>query len=138
MKEIQNSWPIGIKKTRQRESVLSILQRSEKPLSASDICSKIEKSGETAWLSTVYRVLDIFIKKGVVIKTNAMNNEMAVYELNRHKDKHYAVCINCRKMIAIYNCPMEKFVPKLEEDGFHMIGHNLEVYGFCKDCNPQQ
>ncbi len=137
MKEVQNSWPAGIKRTRQRQSVFSVLESSGKPLSASDICLKIEKNGEAVWLSTVYRALELFVKKGVVIKTNVMNNEMAVYELNRFKHKHYAVCINCRKMIAVENCPMEKFIPELEEDDFHVMGHNLEVYGFCKDCNPK-
>ncbi len=138
MKEIQNNWPKGIKRTKQRESVLSVLECSEIPLSASDICSKMEISGDTAWLSTVYRVLELFVKKGVAIKTNVMNNEMAVYELNRFKHKHYAICMNCHKMIAMDNCPMEKFIPKLEDDDFHVMGHNLELFGICKDCSHKR
>ncbi|BAK98661.1 putative Fur family transcriptional regulator [Oscillibacter valericigenes Sjm18-20] len=134
MEKEQNRWPEGIKRTKQRESVLSILEHSDTPLSALDICSKMEKSGDTSWMSTVYRVLDFFEKKGVVIKTRVMNNEMAVYELNRFKHKHYAVCMNCHKIIAMDNCPMEKFIPELEEDDFHVMGHNLEVFGLCKDC----
>jgi Fur family ferric uptake transcriptional regulator len=136
LEKVQNNWPAGIKKTRQRESVLSVLEHSEKPLSATDIYSKMKKGGDAVWLSTVYRVLELFVKKGVVIKTNVMNNEMAVYELNRFKHKHYAVCMNCHKMITMDNCPMEKFIPKLEDDDFHVLGHNLEVFGFCRDCNP--
>jgi Fe2+ or Zn2+ uptake regulation protein len=136
LKEVRNNWPAGIKRTRQREGVLSILENSEKPLSATDICSEMEKGGGAAWLSTVYRILELFVKKGVVIKTNVMNNEMAVYELNRFKHKHYAVCMNCRKIITMDNCPMEKFIPKLEDEDFQVLGHNLEVFGFCKDCSP--
>ena len=136
MNEKQNVWPAGIKKTRQRESVLLVLEHADKPLSAADISSQMEKGGDAAWMSTVYRVLELFVKKGMVIKTNVMNNEMAVYELNRFKHKHYAVCMNCRKIIAMDNCPMEKFVPKLEDEDFQVMGHNLEVFGFCKDCKP--
>lgn len=134
MEEEQNRWPAGIKRTKQRESVLSLLEQSDTPLSASDICSKIEKNGDAAWLSTVYRTLELFVKKGVAIKTKVMNNDMAVYELNRFKHKHYAVCMNCHKIIPMDNCPMDKFIPELEEDDFHIMGHNLEVYGYCKDC----
>lgn len=137
MKEIQNSWPAGIKRTKQRESVLSILESSEKPLSATDICSRMGKGGDTAWMSTVYRILELFLQKGIVIKTNMMNNEMAVYELNRFKHKHYAVCINCHKIITMDNCPMEKFIPKLDEEDFYVMGHNLEIFGFCRDCKPK-
>lgn len=136
MEEGQNSWPAGIKRTKQRESMLSILNDSEKPLSAADICAKMEESNGSAWLSTVYRTLELFVKKGVVVKTNVMNHEMAVYELNRFKHKHYAVCMNCRKIIAIDNCPMEKFIPQLADEGFRITGHNLEIFGFCKDCDP--
>jgi Fur family ferric uptake transcriptional regulator len=138
LKAVRNNWPVGIKRTRQRESILSILESSGKPLSATDICSEMEGSGHSAWLSTVYRVLELFVKKGVVIKTNVMNNEMAVYELNRFKHKHYAVCINCHKMITMDVCPLEKFIPKLEEEDFHVMGHNLEVFGYCKDCKPNE
>ena len=134
LEEVQKNWPVGIKRTRQRETVLSVLESSEKPLSATDIASKMEKTGDNAWLSTVYRVLELFVKKGVVIKTNMMNNEMALYELNRFKHKHYAVCMNCHKIITMDNCPMEKFIPKLEDENFHVMGHNLEIFGFCKDC----
>lgn len=116
--------------------MLSVLENAGKPLSATDICSKMEKGRDAAWLSTVYRILELFVKKGLVIKTNMMNSDMAVYELNRFKHKHYAVCMSCHKMITMDNCPMEAFVPKLEEEDFHVTGHNLEVFGFCKDCNP--
>jgi len=138
LKKALNNWPSGIKKTRQRESVISVLLNAEKPLSAMDICSKIEKNGDIACLSTVYRILELFIKKGIVVKTNIMNSEMAVYELSNSKHKHYAVCINCHKMIPMDNCPMEKFVPELEDDEFHIVGHNLEIYGFCKDCHRKK
>jgi len=134
--EIQNTWPAGIKRTRQRESVLSVLENSEKPLTVADICSKMEKGGDGTWMSTVYRILGIFEKKGLVIKTNMMNNEMAMYELNRFQHKHYAVCTSCHKIISMDNCPMEKFIPKFEDEGFYVTGHNLEVFGFCKDCRP--
>lgn len=134
VKDIRNMWPKGLKMTRQRESIIAILENSEKPLSASDICSKMEADGGTAWMSTVYRALELFEKNNMVIKTNVMNNEMAVYELNRFQHKHYAVCLNCHKIISMNNCPMDKFIPNLEDEDFSVVGHNLEIFGYCKDC----
>ncbi|MDR1615665.1 MAG: transcriptional repressor [Syntrophomonadaceae bacterium] len=135
MKKIKDDgWPAGVKKTKQRESVLAVLKNSDKPLSAMDIYSKIEKNGSSAWLSTVYRILELMVKKGVVIKTNIMNSEMAVYEFNRFKHKHYAVCMRCNKIIIMDNCPMDKFIPQFKDEEFSVIGHNIEIFGFCKDC----
>lgn len=137
MKEISNNWPSGLKRTKPRERVLSVLEQAQKPLSAMEICSGIEKGGESAWLSTVYRILELFVKKGMVVKVAIMNNEMALYELNRFQHKHYAVCMGCQKIISMDNCPMEKFVPKIQDKDFRVIGHNLEVYGYCKNCSPK-
>jgi Fe2+/Zn2+ uptake regulation proteins len=134
-KEKDNIWPAGVKRTKQREGVLSVLMNSDKPMSAAEIYKKMETGNQTAWLSTVYRVLELFVKENIAAKINMMNNEMAVYELNRFKHKHYAVCMNCHKIIEIENCPMEKFIPIIEDDDFRVVGHNLEIYGLCKDCN---
>ena len=117
--------------------MLSVLEHAEKPLSAMEICSEIEKGGESAWLSTVYRILELFVKKGMVVKIAVMNNEMALYELNRFQHKHYAVCLSCHKIISMDNCPMERFVPKIRDDDFHVVGHNIVVYGYCKDCSSK-
>lgn len=137
MKEVRENWPSGLKRTRPRESVFSVLERADKPLSAMEICSEIERNGASAWLSTVYRILELFVKKGVVVKIAVMNNEMAFYELNRFQHKHYAVCLGCRKIVSMDNCPMEKFIPKIKDDDFRVMGHNLEVYGYCRECSAK-
>jgi len=137
LNELKQNWPSGLKRTKPRENVLLILERAEKPLSAMEICSEIEKAGESAWLSTVYRILELLVKKGVVVKISVMNNEMALYELNRFQHKHYAVCLGCHKIIVMDNCPMERFIPKIRDADFHVTGHHLEVYGYCKDCSSK-
>jgi len=135
LSEVQIDWPAGVKRTRQRESVMSMLECSDVPLSAADISFGIEKNGgDAVWLSTVYRTLELFVSKGVVVKTNVAGSEMAVYEINRFRHKHYAVCMKCRKIVAMDNCPLEAFVPNLKDESFHVTGHNLEIFGFCKDC----
>ncbi len=137
--DIQNSWPEGVKKTRQRESVLAILASSNTPLSAMDICSQIENSKEcSAWLSTVYRILELFVKKGIASKINLINNDMAVYALNRFTRRHYAVCVDCKSTTAMDACPVQEFISGLEKTDFHVIGYTLEVYGYCKDCHSEE
>ncbi len=127
-------WPAGLKRTRQREMVLEVLREAEKPMSAVDISGAIEKKGTPAWLSTVYRVLDSFERAGVAVKVAVMNSDMTLYELNRHQHKHYAVCVDCHKVIQMRNCPIDLFVPELEDSEFQITGHNLEIFGHCGAC----
>lgn len=138
MKEHCGEWPAGLKRTQSREWVLSVLEKAQKPMSAQEICAQIEQSGHSAWLSTVYRVLELFVKKGMVVKVAILGNETALYELNRFEHKHYAVCLACHKIIAMDNCPMERFSPSIQDAGFRVLGHNLEVYGYCNECDPKR
>lgn len=135
MKEIQPPWPAGMKKTKQRACVLSVLERSDSPLSAMEICKQTERENCPVWLSTVYRILELFVKENVVTKTTIMDNEMALYGLNRSQHMHYAVCLNCHKVVEMDNCPLEEFVPKLSDSDFRILGHKVEMYGYCKDCD---
>ncbi|HWR19983.1 MAG TPA: Fur family transcriptional regulator [Clostridia bacterium] len=134
MKEEKITWPKGLKKTKAREQVLALLEKEKRPVSALEISAKLEGGENPVWLSTVYRVLEQFVKSGVITKLSVMNSDTAVYELNRFHHKHYAVCMSCRKITPMENCPMEAFIPRVKDDGFQVVGHNVEVYGYCKDC----
>lgn len=138
LKEIQSAWPVGIKKTKQRECVLSLLEHAALPLSAMDIYKRLENEGSDVWLSTIYRILELFVKENIVTKTTIMDNDMALYELNRNQHKHYAVCMNCHKVVELVNCPLETFHPKLADKDFHVLGHKLEIYGYCKECEGKK
>lgn len=138
MRQMERQWPKGLKKTKPRECVLEVLERAPGPMSAADIYAAVQESGESAWLSTVYRTLELFEQKGLAVKISVLNNENALYELNRFEHKHYAVCLMCHKIIPMANCPMEKFMPHIEDKDFKVVGHNLEIYGYCRDCLAKQ
>ena len=137
MKATPSAWPAGIKKTKQRKSVYSILERASLPISAPEIYNQVQNEDSSIWLSTVYRVLDYFVSEGLAVKTTVLDSSMAYYELNSNKHKHYAVCVNCRKVIELVNCPMEKFEPQIAENDFRVLGHKVEMYGYCKDCDKK-
>lgn len=137
MQEMASGWPAGLKKTKQRQWVLSVLEQAKKPLSALEISSLIEKEEGAVWLSTVYRVLEIFVREKVAVKTLLSDGEKALYELNRNEHSHYAVCLNCHKMVKIAGCPLEGLAPQQVTAGFQVTGHKLEMYGYCKDCKEK-
>lgn len=126
--------PVGVKRTRQRESVLAVLSKSDKPLGAAEIYAEILKDGDAAWLSTVYRVLELLVKKGAVTKITPSGGETALYEL-AGEHRHYAVCIGCRKIVYVdCDCALGGYIPRLADKEFRVTGHNLEIFGYCGDC----
>ena len=127
-------WPSGMKKTKQRMAIKEVLESAERPLSAIEIASRIGGGSETAWLSTVYRTLEMFEKENMVMKVSLMDEGMALYVINRFEHKHYAVCVSCHKVTEMENCPMEAFIPELADADFQILGHKLEIQGYCQIC----
>lgn len=135
IEENLKGWPAGIIKTKPRERMLLVLKNAERPLSAMEIWAEMQKNNPPSSLSTVYRSLEQFIEKGIVTKLTIMNHELAVYELTRSQHKHYAICWGCHRMFPMEYCPVEHSLPEIIGDGFQVRTHNLEVYGYCRECS---
>lgn len=135
---MRRDWPAGIKRTRQRALVLELLERSPLPLSAQEIAKALERQDTRVCLSTVYRVLDVFTTCGVAVKTDMPENGLTLYERATHQHRHYAVCLACRRMILLENCPLGDWLPELAEQNFRVVGHKLQMYGYCTTCQPQE
>ncbi len=52
------TWPEGIKKTKQREAIWSVLTTTDKPITALEIAERLG-DGSTTWMSTIYRTLEL-------------------------------------------------------------------------------
>lgn len=137
---IERNWPEGIKKTKQRIDIFKVLYTSQEPVSAAEIFTLLNKEhpSEMYAFSTIYRNLIAFEKAGIVSKTTLSTEENALYELKTTKHRHYAVCLKCHKKIPLTTCPLHEISHEVSHSipGFEVTGHNLEVYGYCKDCTP--
>jgi Fur family transcriptional regulator, ferric uptake regulator len=126
----------GIKGTKQRIAVITELLSSNVPLTADDIYMRIHDcGGENLSLSTVYRVLDIFVKKEIAAKTGLIDGGKALYEIVSGVHRHNLICIKCHRMMSFGDCPLDDFEKNLEDTtGFHISGHKMEIYGVCPEC----
>jgi len=126
---------IGIKNTRQRNMIFDILKQDELPTTAEQIYLKLKEADTTISLSTVYRILDVFVSKGLAVKSNISEDNKAMFELNRMEHKHHLICVCCKKMMVVDNCPLEVYEKSLaEKTHFEITGHKLEIFGLCPGC----
>lgn len=125
----------GIKSTKHRNAILAIIEQSKIPLTAEEIFLILKQKHGSIWLSTVYRTLEILSSKDLIIKLTIMDDDKARYELNHNEHRHHVICVSCHKMITFLDCPVEEFEKTLKEKiDFDVIGHKLELYGYCQDC----
>lgn len=132
----ENTYPTGIKWTKQRKDVYHILLDATEPLSAQEIYNKfLEKNKQAGCaVSTIYRILLAFEEKDMVTKSTLMGADTALYAWNRGEHQHYAICMNCHKRIPLKNCPFEHLHEPVEGEDFLVTGHRVELYGYCKEC----
>ena len=116
----------GIKYTKQREKVFNIIK--DNPVTIKEILNKKEDMDT----STVYRILEMFIEKNLIIKM--IDNNEVYYAVN-DLHSHYVNCIKCHKKEKINYCFMDKMEKQITKDlGYTLVSHNLVIDGICPKC----
>lgn len=125
----------GLKTTKSRKAILDILIRSDQPMAAEQIFLVLKEEEIAINLSTVYRTLESLENKDLVTKISILDDDRMLFEYNQLGHRHYLVCISCKKIITVQNCPLGTYEKTLEDEThFNIIGHKLYLYGNCEDC----
>ena len=75
-------------------------------------------------------ILDILIRSN-----QPMAAEQIFLVLKEEQITINLVCISCKKIITVQNCPLGSYEKTLEnETHFNIIGHKLYLYGYCEAC----
>lgn len=127
----------GLRASKNRDDVICILQNSSTPVSVEDIYEKIKKINNKISLSTVYRIIEKLVNLGIVHKVTTLDDNKALYEIikDSHTHHHYMICVKCKKMIPIDDCPVKELEKIIAyKTGFNITGHKFELYGECENC----
>jgi Fur family transcriptional regulator, ferric uptake regulator len=123
----------GLRFTSQRNLVFDIMSKNPKPLTADEIYLLYLERDEIS-LSTIYRILELFLEKEIITKTLLTENNKACYVL-KHGHKHLLVCLNCKKITEVKDCPVHHFEDAIQDaTQFKITSHKLELYGLCPQC----
>ncbi|MBU4440718.1 MAG: transcriptional repressor [Firmicutes bacterium] len=142
MKEISTHREIlkdsGLKNTKHRNSILSVFEKNAQPLTVDQIYAELVSQNTAINLSTIYRILKTLSEKEIITKTTIDGDNKALFELNSDEHRHHLVCIECKEITMVDECPFEEYEKKLKEKmGFTILGHKLEIYGVCNRCKEK-
>ncbi|HOP57289.1 MAG TPA: transcriptional repressor [Bacillota bacterium] len=129
----------NLKKTGHRLEILTLLEGTEEPLSADKIHDKLHRKGVHVPYSTIYRTLETLSSNNIISKLRIEKQQRTLFELNRNQHHHHLICLGCEKIIAVEGCPIpEAFTEKIQkEQGFEILGHRLEFFGYCPECQKK-
>lgn len=125
----------GLKNTKARNMVLHMLITHEGVLTAENIYQELLQQGYSVNVSTVYRILEMFTEKKVTEKTYLPDIRKYGFSLHSLGHTHRLICLRCHKVVELGHCPLAAFEEQVaQHTQFQLVGHNLELYGYCPDC----
>lgn len=122
---------IKIKKTKQKEMILSAVLANKAHPTADTIYSYLKAENPTISLGTVYRNLNKFAEKGEIQKI-VIPNGSDRFDFNTSEHNHI-LCEKCTNLFDI-NLMFPPLTDLIADDDFEVTGHNLMLYGICKEC----
>ena len=125
------------RKTEQKEILIKYLkENSGKHLTINEIYSNLQKD---MGMTTIYRIINSLIEKGIVTKIPLENKQGCCYRYNATNEncsKHYhLICEKCNNLFHFDSKEIPKVSKEAEEnEEFEIDSNRIVFYGICKKC----
>tara|TARA_Y100000589_G_scaffold298676_1_gene307473 strand:- start:885 stop:1361 length:477 start_codon:yes stop_codon:yes gene_type:complete len=134
----------GIKFTKRRKQVLSVLIEADVALSAYEIAERCNADSDSNMPAmSVYRILDLFQEQNFIHKLEIANKYVCCSHIScshEHDESQFLICGSCRHVEEINLC--EDAVKALQTAasaaGFSAISPQLEIKGRCAQCEQSE
>ena len=134
----------GIRFTKRRKQVLSVLIEADVALSAYEIAERCNASSDSNMPAmSVYRILDLFQEQNFIHKLEIANKYVCCAHIScshEHDKSQFLICGSCRHVEEINLC--EDAVKALQTAasaaGFSAISPQLEIKGRCAQCEQSE
>jgi len=130
----------GVRVTKKRVRVFSLLKASKRAVSAYELAESYEKTfDEPVPIITVYRVLDFLQSESLVHKLETANKFIVCEHIgcnHTHSASQFLICKECLKVkeLSVSNDKFEELKQTIEDAGFHIDTHQLEMNCICNGC----
>lgn len=131
----------GLKVTNQRLLVLEVLaSQRDKHMTAEDIYELVKEDYPEIGLATIYRSVQLLLEMQLVDRIN-LDDGCVRYEIGDLFDgetkhhHHHLICRDCGNVIPFKNDLLDELEDYIEQQtGFHVLDHELKLYGQCREC----
>jgi Fur family ferric uptake transcriptional regulator len=127
----------GVRLTRQRRTILGVIETATKHLEAGQILRKAEKLDAEVDRATVYRTLDLLKRHGLIDELDLMHvrGEAHYYERRPRRDHLHMTCLRCGEVREFESALFDKLKGEVEREcQFHIAVARLEIGGYCAKC----
>lgn len=121
--------------TKQKQLILTILKETDRPMSINEIYLQVTKDLPKIAKSTIYRNIDALLSQNLIDKYHFNDNEVFYrIKADSNEHKHFILCDDCKKVFDLPSCPIHEIEHAIEEEGFIIKDHLIQITGTCKIC----
>jgi Fur family transcriptional regulator, ferric uptake regulator len=127
----------GLRMTRQRRTILQIVETATTHLDASQLLRKAQKVDPGIDRVTVYRTLGLLKRHGLVDELDLMHlqGEKHFYERRPERDHLHMACLRCGKIQEFESNLFERLKGQIQREcQFHIVVSRFEIGGYCSHC----
>lgn len=123
----------GLRMTGQRRVIARVLSEARDHPDVEEVYRRAHAVDARISLSTVYRTLNIFAKKGI-LERHDFGRGRGVYEETARGHHDHLIDITTGRVIEFRNEDIEKLQERIARSlGYKLVGHRLELYGVARE-----
>lgn len=123
----------GLRQTPQREAILGVLARADRPLTAEEIRGRM--TGKRSGLPTIYRNLERFVLEGWAETFLASDQTMRFVRCHSRHHHHHLQCEDCGRWVEVGGCGLDAALEGIgAATGYRITRHQVQVFGRCPEC----
>lgn len=124
--------------TAEREELIDKIAKYHKHFEAEKFFARLKKEGLKLSRPTYYRNLNLFVKAGLIAKSNLEDGRVIYEHLLRQKHHDHFVCLKCGQIIEFYDPNIEIQRKKIcNKYGFQSRRHQMQIFGLCRECGKK-
>ena len=134
----------GIRFTKRRKQVLSVLIKADAALSAYEIAEQCNADSDTKMPAmSVYRILDLLQEQNLIHRLEIANKYVSCSHIScshEHNKSQFLICDGCRHVEEIHlsHDAVDALQTAASAAGFSAISPQLEITGWCAQCQQSQ
>ncbi len=129
----------GMRSTPEREEILAEVFAHHDHFDVEELIMRLRRRGLRISRASVYRTLALLVESGMVGEVYIEDGHMHYEHIYGHEHHCHLRCLGCRKLIEFRNGSLKEMEKRIgQENDFEIIGHKLEIYGYCAACRGEE
>lgn len=127
----------GLKNSKQREEIISVLYKNRTHLSPEEIANEIKVKDKNTSISSIYRILN-FLEKEKFITTLETDRSGKRYEIAAKEHHDHIICLECGDIQEFVDTAIEEQQIKIAKNsGCKLISHDMRLFVVCAKCQER-